>query len=345
MPASTNAIRPSGGRNHIQTDYISPRSVEAPLVEIKILTAPGGTQYFGLDAQNLAVKVNTINELTAAAGVTIDSVLLKDGTARLTNNTYLQARNAANNANVDIVKINASDAVEVASASGWRTALGLGTIATQAASGVAITGGSITGITDLAVADGGTGASTASGARTNLSAAESGSNSDITNLTNLTSATNDGAINLGTTTATDIQFTTNNVSRWNITSGGILTPLVNVTYDIGTTSLAVNDCFVQNLRGPSGGNLSIRGQSTNSIAFITNGVTRCLIDSSANLRPNAAAGANLGTSTEYWNGVHLQRIAFQGTHGNGSQNPASDAPSEWAQVLFGATTYYIPLYT
>lgn len=45
---------------------------------------------------------------------------------------------------------------------------GLGTIATQAASSVAITGGSITGITDLAVADGGTGSSTASGARTNL---------------------------------------------------------------------------------------------------------------------------------------------------------------------------------
>ncbi|MEY9328236.1 hypothetical protein [Sinorhizobium fredii] len=49
-----------------------------------------------------------------------------------------------------------------------RTSLGLGSIATQAASAVAITGGSITGITDLAVADGGTGASTASAARTNL---------------------------------------------------------------------------------------------------------------------------------------------------------------------------------
>jgi hypothetical protein len=62
---------------------------------------------------------------------------------------------------------------------GARTALGLGTIATQAASSVAITGGSITGITDLAVADGGTGASTAAAARTNLDAAQNGVNSGV----------------------------------------------------------------------------------------------------------------------------------------------------------------------
>lgn len=45
---------------------------------------------------------------------------------------------------------------------------GLGTMSTQGASAVAITGGSVTGITDITVADGGTGSSTASGARTNL---------------------------------------------------------------------------------------------------------------------------------------------------------------------------------
>ena len=48
---------------------------------------------------------------------------------------------------------------------------GLGTMATQASSNVSITGGSITGITDLAVADGGTGSSTAQGAINTLAGA------------------------------------------------------------------------------------------------------------------------------------------------------------------------------
>ena len=62
------------------------------------------------------------------------------------------------------------------------------TVTTISISNVAITGGSITGITDLAVVDGGTGASNAASARTNLGAAASGSNSDITALSGLTTA-------------------------------------------------------------------------------------------------------------------------------------------------------------
>lgn len=48
------------------------------------------------------------------------------------------------------------------------TAATLGTMATQDANAVAISGGTISGITDLAIADGGTGASTATAARSNL---------------------------------------------------------------------------------------------------------------------------------------------------------------------------------
>lgn len=49
-----------------------------------------------------------------------------------------------------------------------RNNLGLGNIAIQAKDNVQITGGTITGVEDIAVEDGGTGASTASGARSNL---------------------------------------------------------------------------------------------------------------------------------------------------------------------------------
>lgn len=49
----------------------------------------------------------------------------------------------------------------LADAAAARAALALGTIATQNANNVTITGGSVTGITDIAIVDGGTGASTA----------------------------------------------------------------------------------------------------------------------------------------------------------------------------------------
>lgn len=64
----------------------------------------------------------------------------------------------------------ASNLGDVANATTARSNLGLGDMAVQSAGSVSITGGSITGITDLTVADGGTGASTSANARKNLGA-------------------------------------------------------------------------------------------------------------------------------------------------------------------------------
>lgn len=74
----------------------------------------------------------------------------------------------ASTASLGTITAFARSILDDADAATVRGTLGLGSIATQAASSVTITGGTITGITDLAVADGGTGASTAPAARTNL---------------------------------------------------------------------------------------------------------------------------------------------------------------------------------
>jgi len=131
-----------------------------------------------------------------------------------------------------------------------RTNLGLGSLSLQAANSVAITGGSVSVATlsatgafsltgdQVQVSEGGTGATTAPGARTNLGAAASGANTDITSLLGVTGG-------VGTADYYDLDTgatVANAVGRlyWNGATGTAQMGMVggNVTSQIGQSLLA-----------------------------------------------------------------------------------------------------------
>lgn len=122
---------------------------------------------------------------------------------------------------------------------------------------------------DLAVADGGTGASTASGARTNLGAASSGANSDITSITGLTTAL---AVNQGGTGSTTASGARTNLSAAQSGANSDITSLSGLT-----TALTV-------LQGGTGAttasaarsNLSAASSGANSDITSISGLTTAL---------------------------------------------------------------------
>ena len=159
-----------GGRGIYYCDGSSVVNASTAGISVPLLPSEGGTGQTAYSVGDLlyASGATTLSRLAdvatgnalLAGGVGVAPVWGKIGLTTHVSGT-LPVANGGTGATTD---------------SGARTALGLGTIATQSAASVSITGGSITGITDLAVADGGTGASDAATARTNLGATTVGAN-------------------------------------------------------------------------------------------------------------------------------------------------------------------------
>ena len=109
-----------------------------------------GTNFRTINAANLTGLLSVANGGTGASSITANNVVLGNGTSPV--------QTVAPGTDNNVLRSDGTTWVSEA----------LGSMADQNSNSVSITGGSISGITDLAVADGGTGASTASGARTNL---------------------------------------------------------------------------------------------------------------------------------------------------------------------------------
>jgi hypothetical protein len=127
----------------------------------------------------------------------------------------------------------------------------------------------------LSLARGGTGSSTASGARTNLGAAASGANTDITSLGNVTSVANaTTGLNVGNT-AQALTLQGNASSTLSATNSGstttlsFATPTANVNYQFATASAgSYTICTTVGNCAGSGGGITGSG-TTNDIALFT----------------------------------------------------------------------------
>jgi len=143
----------------------------------------------------------------------------------------------------------------------WST---LGTIASQSASAVAITGGTITGITDLTVADGGTGASSITANSVILGNGSSALSGNLVSPgTSGNVLTSNGTTWTSSAPATPFSWLVSNVSSSSsITSG-------TTSYSIASNTIMVLGTAYHYMGGSSGSSLGVRIKDSGGTTLFT----------------------------------------------------------------------------
>jgi len=257
MPAGTVKANVTGGST-------TPQDVTPTEVLDIIGTTRGNMLYRGA-TEWLALTSGTAGQVLTAAGPTSDplwqDLSIDPGSLTPTGvsaGTYGSALNVGRFTVLDTGQLTYANDIAIQIPSTQVT--GLGTMATQSANAVVITGGSVNGTiigattpdagyftsltstgatnlgtintgtwnaTTIAVAKGGTGATTASAARSNLGAAASGANSDITSLSGLTTPLSapQGGTGFASYTTGDVLYanTSTTIARLNdVATGNVL---------------------------------------------------------------------------------------------------------------------------
>ena len=285
------------------------------------LTSPAVTTSLTTPSTTFALVNTTATTVNLAGAATAVNIGAATGTATV-NNTTLAAK-----------AITASTTLAVTGISTLTGAVGApgGVTGPITSSSATITGGSITGITDLAVADGGTGASTAAAALNNLlpsqtSAANKYLQSDGTNASwdavTVSTADITGTLGIGNGGTGQTSFTNGQLLIGNST-GNTLTP-ATLTAGSGVTITNGSGAITVAFTGPGAGSVTSVDVSGGTTGLTTSGgpITGSGTITLAGTLAVANGGTSLTTLTA--NNVIL---------GNGTSAPTFVAPSTNGNVL------------